>query len=170
MAEDIENKEDKDNTENSENKENKEKESGYEKVCFLCHRPESKVPKLINLPNNIVICTDCMQKTFDQFDMHSLNRMDISNFDFSDLSRMGIEPPGEFQKKHQVKPKKKKEEKEVAVLDIKKLPAPHVIKSNLDEYVVGQERAKKILSVGVYNHYKRVWAENSEDEKAKNIG
>jgi ATP-dependent Clp protease ATP-binding subunit ClpX len=46
-----------------------------------------------------------------------------------------------------------KEEKEV---DFKDLPKPHEIYSILNEYVVGQERAKKILSVAVYNHYKRV--------------
>ncbi|PPD03694.1 MAG: ATP-dependent Clp protease ATP-binding subunit ClpX [Methylobacter sp.] len=38
----------------------------------------------------------------------------------------------------------------------KKLPTPREIKSSLDEYVIGQEQAKKILSVAVYNHYKRL--------------
>jgi ATP-dependent Clp protease ATP-binding subunit ClpX len=38
----------------------------------------------------------------------------------------------------------------------KKLPTPHDIRRILDEYVIGQERAKKILSVAVYNHYKRL--------------
>src|SRR6186713_2160270 len=37
-----------------------------------------------------------------------------------------------------------------------KLPTPHEVKAVLDEYVIGQERAKKILSVAVYNHYKRL--------------
>ena len=37
-----------------------------------------------------------------------------------------------------------------------KLPKPHEIKNVLDEYVIGQERAKKVLSVAVYNHYKRL--------------
>ncbi len=48
-----------------------------------------------------------------------------------------------------------------------KLPKPHEIKKVLDEYVIGQERAKKILSVAVYNHYKRLQnrgAERSKDE------
>ena len=36
--------------------------------------------------------------------------------------------------------------------------SPKVIGEKLDEYVVGQERAKKVLSVAVYNHYKRVWS------------
>lgn len=44
------------------------------------------------------------------------------------------------------------------------LPKPTVIKSVLDEYVIGQERAKKILSVGVYNHYKRIDAPEEPDE------
>ena len=38
----------------------------YEKICYLCHRPESKAGKMIELPQNIYICADCMQKTFDR--------------------------------------------------------------------------------------------------------
>lgn len=43
------------------------------------------------------------------------------------------------------------------------LPKPVEIKSVLDEYVIGQERAKKALSVAVYNHYKRINADHAED-------
>ena len=46
----------------------------------------------------------------------------------------------------------------------KKLPIPSEIKSTLDEYVIGQEQAKKILSVAVYNHYKRLKDSNKNDE------
>ena len=42
--------------------------------------------------------------------------------------------------------------------DVKKLPKPQEIKEVLDEYVIGQGRAKKVLAVAVYNHYKRVEA------------
>ena len=46
-----------------------------------------------------------------------------------------------------------------------KLPKPHEIKAILDEYVIGQERAKKVLSVAVYNHYKRLENRSSESGK-----
>ncbi len=56
-------------------------------------------------------------------------------------------------KKGEMKPQAEKEQK---------LPTPHEIKQKLDEYIVGQDAAKKILSVAVYNHYKRVGSK-SED-------
>ncbi|MEW6725085.1 MAG: ATP-dependent protease ATP-binding subunit ClpX [Bacillota bacterium] len=49
-------------------------------------------------------------------------------------------------------------------LDLKDIPKPQEIKAQLDEYVIGQERAKKILSVAVYNHYKRVNLGNRMDD------
>ncbi len=52
--------------------------------------------------------------------------------------------------------KKKKKGASKPVIDIKNIPAPHKIKAQLDEYIVGQEHAKKVISVAVYNHYKRV--------------
>ena len=46
----------------------------------------------------------------------------------------------------------------------KVLPKPHEIKKYLDEYVIGQDDAKKALSVAVYNHYKRIFFGNSEND------
>ena len=57
--------------------------------------------------------------------------------------------------------KKKKDSK--PLIELKDIPAPHKIKEQLDEYVIGQEYAKKVISVAVYNHYKRV-ATNTMDQ------
>ena len=47
---------------------------------------------------------------------------------------------------------------------VKKLPTPHEIKAILDDYVIGQEIAKKILAVAVYNHYKRLEVKHKKDD------
>ena len=53
---------------------------------------------------------------------------------------------------------------ETARADRSKLPTPHEIRQILDQYVIGQEPAKKILSVAVYNHYKRLESGTKEDD------
>lgn len=136
-------------------------DEGYEKYCFMCHRPESVTGKLIDLPNNICVCQDCMQKSFDAmnnmpFDLSQLtNTPGIHFMNMSDLE--GILP-----KKQKVKKKKEGEPKK-PIIDIKDIPAPHKIKAQLDEYVVGQEHAKKAMAVAVYNHYKRVATDTMDD-------
>jgi ATP-dependent Clp protease ATP-binding subunit ClpX len=60
-----------------------------------------------------------------------------------------------------------REEIDVELSDDKegsKFPKPHEIKERLDQYVIGQQNAKKILSVAVYNHYKRIEHEGDADE------
>ena len=59
--------------------------------------------------------------------------------------------------------KKKEGEKKEPALNLKDIPAPHKIKAKLDEYVVGQEHAKKAMAVAVYNHYKRVATDTMDD-------
>ncbi len=58
---------------------------------------------------------------------------------------------------------KKKRKDNKPLINLKDVPPPHKIKASLDEYVVGQEKAKKVISVAVYNHYKRV-ATNTMNE------
>ncbi len=141
--------------------EDTKKDDGYEKFCFICHRPESVTGKLIDLPNNISVCSDCMQKSFDamtsgQIDYSKLmNIPGVQIFNMSDLENAAP---------RQQKVKKKKEgEVKTPLIDIKNIPAPHKIKARLDEYVVGQEYAKKVISVAVYNHYKRVATDTMDD-------
>ena len=146
----------------------KEDKDTYEKICFMCRRPESKAGKMIDLPNNIHICTDCMQRSFDTMNNSSINYDELMknipnmpNISMIDLSSLQNQIPNRQKvKKKQEKPKEKVAPK---VFDIKSIPAPHKIKASLDEYVIGQEHAKKVMSVAVYNHYKRVFAENNDD-------
>ena len=140
-----------------------EKEDEFEKVCFLCRRPESKTGPMITLPQNIHICTECMQKSFDTMNNSTINYNDLMNnmpnISMIDLSSL----PNQISQKQRVKKKKKTEEKKKS-FTMKDVPPPHKIKASLDEYVIGQEHAKKVISVGVYNHYKRVLsADNGED-------
>lgn len=70
--------------------------------------------------------------------------------------------PGLFGQKTKVK---KKTKRTTPLIDLNKIPQPHKIKEMLDEYVIGQEKAKKIISVAVYNHYKRVVSEEQRADK-----
>ena len=56
------------------------------------------------------------------------------------------------------------EEERYVVNEDETLPTPEQIKTILDEYVIGQEEAKKTLSVAVYNHYKRIYNEEEEEK------
>ncbi|MCQ2521201.1 MAG: ATP-dependent Clp protease ATP-binding subunit ClpX [Lachnospiraceae bacterium] len=68
---------------------------------------------------------------------------------------------GGFSGSRKVKKKKKGEYK--PLIELKDIPAPHEIRAKLDEYVIGQDMAKKAISVAVYNHYKRVATGTQED-------
>lgn len=134
----------------------------YECYCYLCRRPESSAGTLIKLPNNINICNDCMQKSFDALGGNNLQFMDFSKMPNINMSE--FMPFDDIPKSQKVKKKKKKEEsKEEPELSLATIPAPHKIKAMLDEYVVGQEYAKKAISVAVYNHYKRVITNTMDD-------
>ena len=56
------------------------------------------------------------------------------------------------------------ESEEAAGFTMNSLPKPPAIKASLDEYVIGQDSAKKALSVAVYNHYKRILSRESDSE------
>ena len=123
--------------------------------------------KMIHIQDAICICNDCMQKTFDSMNTGGFPLGNMMNMDFSKMPNISMinlaDLQGGIPERQKLKKKKPKEKKAAPVLDIHSIPAPHKIKASLDEYVVGQEHAKKVMSVAVYNHYKRVMAKPEED-------
>ena len=136
-------------------------DEGYERYCSICHRPESVAGKLMEMPNNMFVCDDCIKKSMDMmknssFDISKLwNTPGIQFMNLSDLDSI-------MPKQQKVKRKKEGEKRE-PLINIKDIPAPHKIKGQLDDYVIGQEYAKKAMTVAVYNHYKRVATDTMDD-------
>ena len=139
----------------------KKDDDEYEKVCFICRRPESVAGKMIELPNNICVCSDCMQKSFDAMSNGQIDYSQLMNMPGVQILNMA-DMEQNIPKQQKVKKKKEGEEKK-PLINIKDIPAPHKIKAKLDDYVVGQEYAKKAMAVAVYNHYKRVATDTMDD-------
>lgn len=181
-----------------------------EHFCSVCRRPESQTGHQVILPNNMAVCSDCLQKSIDAMknmgidlnnpfsfiggmptppkneeptsvfgdvepnsvdldkededfeDGDSPNIKNVSVFNLGDIFGGMMGPGmGQPQVKRKKKPKKEKSKLPVraddtGIIDINNISPPHEIKAHLDEYVVGQEHAKKVMSVAVYNHYKRI--------------
>lgn len=142
-------------------------DDSYERVCMMCHRPESKVKYMIDMPDHMCICSDCVQKSMEPFMTGELDFAKLFENLPPNISMVQFTGPGmmDIPKRQKVKKKKPKEEKQELSLQerLRRIPAPHKIKAQLDEYVVGQEQAKKIMSVAVYNHYKRVETGTMDD-------
>lgn len=131
----------------------------YERFCFLCRRPESQAGKLITLTDGISVCPDCMQKTMDTLQNGNLDFSRLQGINMINLSDLQNMMPHQ----QQVKKKKPKKEEPDPEFDIRSIPAPHKLKASLDEFVIGQDYAKKVISVAVYNHYKRVATGTQDD-------
>ena len=143
------------------------KEDGYEKICYMCRRPESKAGPMITMPGNLCLCNDCMQKAFDSLknsgmDFSKISNMPYMNLNFNDF--MPVPPENmEIPQKQKIKKKTGKPK----TMTMKDIPAPHQIKAQLDQYVIGQDQAKKVMSVAVYNHYKRAlvdWRKEAKED------
>lgn len=173
---------------------NDEKRDDYEKICFLCKRPESKTGKMVEMGGGICVCANCMQNAIDSMKNSGLSYQDMMNMsmppqvvvteeddekkddkngeknegkgpNIQNISMINLSDllGGMGFQRQQVKKKKPKDKEAKKEFDIKAIPAPHKIKAKLDEYVVGQEHAKKVISVAVYNHYKRIGTGDMDD-------
>ncbi len=150
MSDELDKLDEKVNTDNS------DKDDEYEKACFMCRRSESKAGTLINFGYNMFVCADCMQKSMDAMQRSPLDMSEImtnfpADFNLGDMIN-SIQIP----RRQQVKKRKEKPKSESVKLKLSDIPAPHLIKAQLDDFVIGQDQAKKVISVAVYNHYKRI--------------
>ncbi|PZV16911.1 MAG: ATP-dependent Clp protease ATP-binding subunit ClpX [Pseudanabaena sp.] len=105
--------------------------------CSFCGKSQEQVRKLIAGPG-VYICDECV---------------DLCN-EILDEELFNSAPPQAAQRKEPANEKRKT--KTAANLNLSQIPKPRDIKRYLDENVVGQDEAKKVLSVAVYNHYKRL--------------
>ena len=103
-----------------------------------------------NTAADILEASDADDDSKNDSDESSGNRRGFPNISFINLADFMNDGMPQKQKI------KKKGTGTKPLIDLKSIPTPHKIKEQLDQYVIGQEYAKKVISVAVYNHYKRV--------------
>lgn len=108
--------------------------NGKQPICSFCGKNRLQVRKLIQGPEGVFICDECAHEC------NSILKKSEHEFDFDLRGGSSIDDSSE--------------EEELPVL--KNLPTPHEIYDELSQYVMGQEAAKRSMSVAVYNHYRRV--------------
>ena len=117
--------------------------------CSFCGKSGDQVNALVSGPNGIYICDECISICAEAM-MRDMGRH--IHQDFTDYESMAIPPLShEAPRPEDI---------------LGNLPTPHQLYKSLSDYVIGQEDAKKALSVAVYNHYKRIsiGADAAEDD------
>lgn len=107
--------------------------------CSFCGKSQEQVRKLIAGPG-VYICDECVELC-----------NEILDEELFDSNPIGPQPP-----MPRPAPSPQKRRSNSKSLSAHKIPKPREIKNYLDTHVIGQEEAKKVLSVAVYNHYKRL--------------
>ena len=126
-------------------------------TCAFCGKTPDQVNAMISGPNGIYICDECISVCAEAM--------------ITDLSFRGLESDAlnSVIAMHQDEAEQSEDQQETSLLE--RLPTPRELYNQLSEHVVGQEEAKKALSVAVYNHYKRIslgeHAKDSDVEVAK---
>ena len=115
--------------------------------CSFCGKTQDQVRKLVKGPNNTFICDECVEACSEILE-ESLAQ------DFMAAAQYGI-PMQQFEDEAEPETAHASS-REVASKLIKRVPTPHEIYDELSQYVMGQEDAKRAMSVAVYNHYRRV--------------
>ena len=118
--------------------------------CSFCGKSQDQVRKLIAGPG-VYICDECIDLCNEILDEELLDNQANTNNSPQVKKKLPTDNP-----------------KKSVPLELTSIPKPLEIKSFLDNQVVGQESAKKILSVAVYNHYKRLAWKVKEDSKNSN--
>ena len=121
--------------------------------CSFCGKSQEQVRKLIAGPG-VYVCDECVDLCNEILD--------------EELFESGSSVASPSPRREQNPEKKRKTSSPIA---LNQIPKPREIKSYLDEHVIGQDEAKKVLSVAVYNHYKRLSFVNDEgaDEPGDDI-
>ncbi len=109
--------------------------------CSFCGKSGDQVNALVSGPNGIYICDECISICAEAM-MRDMGRH-LRN-DYADFDSMPMPPM----------PQREDELSPEEILG--NLPTPHELYQSLSDYVIGQEDAKRALSVAVYNHYKRI--------------
>ena len=116
--------------------------------CSFCGKSQEQVRKLIAGPG-VYVCDECVDLC-----------NEILDEELFDSNSPAAAPA---QRREQAPERRRKSPSKIALSQI---PKPREIKAYLDEHVIGQDDAKKVLSVAVYNHYKRLSFVNAEGEDA----
>ena len=123
--------------------------------CSFCGKTQDQVRKLVKGPANTFICDECVEACSEILE-ESLAQ------DFMMQTRYGMPmPPQHPTEAHAEEPEQTEEPEPVSMKEaasqlITRVPTPHEIYDELSQYVMGQEDAKRAMSVAVYNHYRRV--------------